>query len=132
LIRLPYPDVFSEVPVAPPAAQQPVDLDHLARYTGGDTKLNAEVLGLFVRQCAESLTQLQALRNAPDPGTWRDTLHRLKGSALGIGAFRLAEEIASAESIDPETAPAEAATALEIIERDRGLVNSFVAAYLAR
>jgi len=116
--------------MAPPAARQPVDLDHLARYTGGEAKLNAEVLGLFVRQCADSLAQLQALRSAPERKTWRDTLHRLKGSALGIGAFSLAQELASAESIDPETAPAKAATALEILERDRGLVNSFVAAYL--
>ncbi|HEX4080691.1 MAG TPA: Hpt domain-containing protein [Rhizomicrobium sp.] len=118
--------------MALPAAQQPVDLDHLARYTGGEAKLNAEVLGLFVRQCAESLTQLQALRNAPEPKIWRDTLHTLKGSALGIGAFALAKELAAAESIDPETAPAEAATALEILDRGRGLVNGFVAAYLAR
>ena len=126
-------NVFCEVPVAPSAAQQPVDLDHLAQYTGGDAKLNAEVLGLFVRQCAESLAQLQTLRGVPaELRTWHDTLHRLKGSAMGVGAFALAEEIASAETIDPEAAPAEAAAALEHLERRRGLVNGFVAAYLAR
>jgi HPt (histidine-containing phosphotransfer) domain-containing protein len=114
------------------AKQQPVDLEHLARYTGGDAELNAEVLGMFVRQCAESLSQLQALRDAPEPKTWRDTLHRLKGSAMGVGAFALAEALASAESIDPEAAPAETAVALEILERRRSLVDSFVAAYLAR
>jgi HPt (histidine-containing phosphotransfer) domain-containing protein len=114
------------------AARQPVDLEHLGRYTGGDAKLNAEVLGLFVEQCAESLAQLQALRDAPAGSkTWRDTLHRLKGSAMGVGAFALAEELASAESIDPETAPTEAQAALALLEHNRRLVNGFVAAYLA-
>jgi len=113
------------------AAQQPVDLEHLAQYTGGEAKLNAEVLGLFVRQCAESLTRLRALRNAPERKTWRETLHMLKGSAMGIGAFPLADELASAESIDPESAPAEAAAALDALEHGSGAVNSFVSAYLA-
>ncbi len=29
------------------SAPQPVDLSHLARYTGGDRTLNAEILRLF-------------------------------------------------------------------------------------
>ena len=32
------------------SAQVAVDLAHLARYTGGDRALNAEVLRLFVNQ----------------------------------------------------------------------------------
>ena len=114
------------------AVHEPVDLAHLARYTGGDARLDAQVLSLFVRQSVEALARLRALCVAPQRKTWRDSLHTLKGSAMGIGAVALAEQLAAAESIDPETAPAKAVAALEAIERVSGLVNTFVAAYLAQ
>jgi HPt (histidine-containing phosphotransfer) domain-containing protein len=114
------------------AARQPVDLDHLVRYTGGENEVYAEVLSLFVQQCAEALARLHALKDSPDSKVWRDTLHVLKGSALGIGAFAFAQELASAESVDPLIAPAEAAEALAAVKRGGDLVNRFITAYLAR
>ena len=111
------------------ATRQPVDLDHLGRYTGGEADLNAEVLEMFVRQCAEALSQLHALIQNRDAKTWRDTLHRLKGSALGVGAFPLAEKLATAEAINPEIAPSEAAVALESLQLGSNMVSTFVAAY---
>lgn len=116
----------------PGAAAQPVDLEHLGRYTGGERRLNTEVLNLFVQQCAQALARLHALREAPNGRQWHDTLHVLKGSAAGIGAFALAEKLALAESIDPAAAPAEAAEALAAVERGSALVNAFIAAYLVR
>jgi HPt (histidine-containing phosphotransfer) domain-containing protein len=113
-------------------ARQPVDMDHLARYTGGETDLNAELLDLFVRQCAQSLTHLHTLIESRDSKAWRDILHTLKGSALGVGAFPLAEELASAERIDPEAAPAAALAALESLQSGSNLVEAFVAAYRPR
>ncbi|HEX4158209.1 MAG TPA: Hpt domain-containing protein [Rhizomicrobium sp.] len=110
-------------------ARQPVDLDHLARYTGGEADLNAEVLEMFVRQCALALTRLHALIEARDAGTWRDILHTLKGSALGVGAFSLAEELAAAEAINPELAPSQATAALESLKSGSNMVGTFVAAY---
>lgn len=114
------------------AARQPVDLDHLARYTGGEETINAEVLALFTRQCAQSLIRLHTLIEARDARTWRDVLHTLKGSALGVGAFSLAEALASAEAINPELAPLEAAAALERLESGSNMVGTFVTAYLRR
>lgn len=114
------------------AARQPVDLDHLARYTGGEEVINAEVLELFVRQCAQSLIRLHAQIEARDARTWRDVLHTLKGSALGVGAFSLAEALASAETIDPELAPMQAAAALETLKSGSNMVSTFVTAYLRR
>jgi len=111
------------------AARQPVDLEHLARYTGGEADLNAEVLEMFVGQCAQALIRLHALIESRDVRTWRDTLHTLKGSALGVGAFPLAEELASAESINPEICPAQAAAALESLASGSNMVSTFVAAY---
>jgi HPt (histidine-containing phosphotransfer) domain-containing protein len=107
----------------------PVDLEHLAKYTGGEADLNAEVLEMFVRQCAQSLSRLRALIEARDAKTWRDVLHTLKGSALGVGAFPLAEELATAEAINPELSPGEAAGALESLRSGSNMVGTFVAAY---
>jgi HPt (histidine-containing phosphotransfer) domain-containing protein len=110
-------------------ARQPVDLEHLAQYTGGEADFNAEVLEMFVRQCAQALTRLHGLIEARDTRTWREILHTLKGSALGIGAFPLAEKLATAESINPELAPVEAAAALESLKSGSNMVSTFVAAY---
>jgi HPt (histidine-containing phosphotransfer) domain-containing protein len=114
------------------AAPRPVDLEHLAQYTGGEADLNAEVLEMFVRQCAQALVRLHALIDARDARTWRDILHTLKGSALGIGAFPLAEDLALAERINPEIAPEQATAALETLESGSIVVSTFVAAYRLR
>ena len=64
-----------------------IDLDHLRLYTAGDPSLEGEVLGLFEAQAG-------LLLNALDPRAgdhaWRDAAHTLKGSARGIGAWRVA------------------------------------------
>jgi HPt (histidine-containing phosphotransfer) domain-containing protein len=114
------------------AARQPVDLEHLAQYTGGEADLNVEVLDMFVRQCAQSLIRLHAVIEAADVRTWCDILHALKGSALGVGAFPLAEELATAEAINPELAPSHAAAALESLTSGSNMVGRFVAAYRRR
>jgi HPt (histidine-containing phosphotransfer) domain-containing protein len=111
------------------AARHPVDLEHLAQYTGGEADINAEVLEMFVHQCAQALIRLHALIEARDTRTWHEVLHTLKGSALGIGAFPLAEELATAEAINPELAPARAASALESLKSGSNMVSTFVAAY---
>ena len=109
--------------------RQPVDLEHLAQYTGGEADINGEVLEMFVRQCAQALARLHGLIETRDPRNWREILHTLKGSALGIGAFPLAEKLANAESIDPGLAPVEAAAALESLKSGSNMVSTFVAAY---
>jgi HPt (histidine-containing phosphotransfer) domain-containing protein len=71
-----------------------IDRAHLAAQTFGDSALAREVLGLF-REQADPL--LQAL--AASSGAARaDIAHRLKGSALAIGAFDLAAAAASLEA----------------------------------
>ena len=74
---------------APPLvpAEQPIDLDHLSRMTMGETSLEREVLALFDRQAGMLLTRMSA---ASLPVT-AASAHTLKGSALGIGAWRVAD-----------------------------------------
>ena len=72
-----------------------VDFQHLERFAGGDLALVEEVLGLF-REQAELWMRL--LDPAAAGETWRDAAHSLKGSALGVGAFALADELEAAEA----------------------------------
>jgi HPt (histidine-containing phosphotransfer) domain-containing protein len=65
---------------------RPVDLVHLARTTLGDRALEREVLQLFDRQ---SGMLIERMRNAA-PAAIAALAHTLKGSARGIGAWRVA------------------------------------------
>lgn len=80
-------DVVEQVS-APPLApvERPIDLEHLSRMTLGDRTLEREVLGLFDRQ-AEMLC---ARMSEADPAVIAASAHTLKGSARGIGAWRVA------------------------------------------
>ena len=63
-----------------------IDDDHLERMTLGDRRLEREVLELFVRQTAIMLDRIVGA----DPALAAAAAHTLKGSARGIGAWRVA------------------------------------------
>jgi HPt (histidine-containing phosphotransfer) domain-containing protein len=73
---------------APPPApvDAVIDLEHLARMTLGERSLEAEVLTLFDQQAAVLLAHM---RDGP-PAAVAAFAHTLKGSARGIGAWRVA------------------------------------------
>ncbi len=78
-----------------------IDLDHLSRMTLGERSLEREVLALFGRQAEILLPRMQA----GSPTLAAATAHTLKGSALGIGAWRVARaaeavELAGAAKIE--------------------------------
>ena len=65
-----------------------IDLVHLARQTEGDESLEAELLAMFDRQ---SVKLAERVKLADLPRRARaDIAHRLRGSALAIGAFAVA------------------------------------------
>jgi HPt (histidine-containing phosphotransfer) domain-containing protein len=65
-----------------------IDLVHLARQTDGDAALETELLALFDRQSASFA---QKLGDSELPRRARgDLAHKLRGSALAIGAPRVA------------------------------------------
>jgi HPt (histidine-containing phosphotransfer) domain-containing protein len=72
---------------------RPIDLVHLARMTFGDRSLEREVLQLFDRQSALLIARM---RNCA-PGGVAAIAHTLKGSARGIGAWRVAR---AAEAVE--------------------------------
>jgi hypothetical protein len=92
------------VPLPPEPA---IDQAHLARMTLGDRSLETEVLALFHRQ-ADLL--LARMASAP-PAAGAAFAHTLKGSASGIGAWRVAEAASVVET--SAACPAETAQAVD-------------------
>ena len=70
-----------------------IDLDHLSRMTLGERSLEREVLELFGRQADILLPRIAA----GSPMFAAAAAHTLKGSALGIGAWRVAR---AAEAVE--------------------------------
>ncbi len=73
----------------PPAALgDVVDLGHLGHYTMGDVKLERELLKMFSGQAEELRARLRA---ADDDAEWKLASHTLKGAAMAVGAFAIAQ-----------------------------------------
>src|ERR1700730_7490645 len=105
--------------------EQPVDIEHLNRYTGGDGVLNEEILQLFATQCREMMARLESLATGEaDAKSWRETTHTLKGAARGIRAFALGNAAAEAEKAGSER-PA-ALPALEQLKSTSAAVYLFI------
>ena len=71
-----------------------IDETHLERMTLGDRRLEREVLELFVRQTTIMLGRIVGA----DPAMAAASAHTLKGSARGIGAWRVARAAELVES----------------------------------
>src|SRR5690348_17349020 len=111
-------------------AAAPVDLVHLARYTGGDRGLDAEILRLFDQQCQEMVARLERLVDeAPDSKAWKEIMHTLKGAARGIGAFPLADAAAAAETAAQDRTAI--IRAVEQITLRSAAVQNFIEEFLA-
>ena len=77
---------FASVATSPASAAAAIDLQHLARMTLGDRGLEREVLALFDRQGDMLLPRIRCGAVAVAAAS----AHTLKGSAVGIGAWRVA------------------------------------------
>lgn len=91
-----------------------LDRAHLTRITFNDPSLEQEVLQLFERQ-AELL--MACIRKSP-PAAIVMLAHTLKGSAVGIGADRVAQAAAAAE-LAASSAPTECDGAINRLESTR-------------
>jgi HPt (histidine-containing phosphotransfer) domain-containing protein len=93
--RVSAPSIVPSEPVVSglTASQPVIDLVHLGRMTLGEKSLEAEVLALFDRQTDMLLARME---QAP-PAAAAAFAHTIKGSARGIGAWRVAE---AAEAVE--------------------------------
>ena len=107
-----------------------IDLDHLARYTGGERALNAEILKLFDNQVTDMVGQLNAVLEIRDAKRWREITHTIKGAARGVGAFGMGEAAAAAEPIDPVHTD-KARAAIANLQAEADIVRGFIQTYLA-
>lgn len=78
------------------SASKPVDMDHLARYTGGDVAVQAEVFALFREQ---AVLWMRLLEPDATDDAWSSAAHTMKGAARGIGAFALGDACEAAEGL---------------------------------
>ena len=79
--------------------EEPVDRAYLARFTLGNMALEREILELFAGQLPAYVEQL---RTAAGDKEWKLAAHTIKGSALVVGARRLAELAQIAERLDAD------------------------------
>ena len=72
------------------------DRDHFAMMTAGDAELQVEIVVIFKLQA-----QLWSRLLIPDAPTsvWADAAHTVKGSAKGLGLWRLADACEQAETL---------------------------------
>ena len=107
-----------------------IDLQHLARYTGGDVALNAEILRLFETQTSELVAKLRAILEARDLQSWKEVTHTSKGAARGVGAFAMADAAAQCEVVGIADPPL-TAMALAKLAGETEAVQAFVKAHCA-
>ena len=90
-------------------AEEPaIDLVHLARQTMGDQALEVELLELFDGQSARIMAQLAGAQ-AADARLRGDLAHTLRGSALAIGAGKVARAAQTYEALHQERSPRQGA-----------------------
>jgi HPt (histidine-containing phosphotransfer) domain-containing protein len=80
--------MMPSAPAPPIAGYQLLDRQHLRHQTLADSALERIVLQLFLEESPRYASDVSA---ACDAGAWRMAVHTLKGVALNIGAFRLAQ-----------------------------------------
>jgi len=111
-------------------AANAIDLEHLAKYTGGEKDLNGEILRLFEDQIASMVIELNGLVASQNSKRWREIAHTIKGAARGVGAFEMGEAAAKAEPVNPADG-AEAQAAIQKLEAEAQTVRAFIQNYLA-
>jgi HPt (histidine-containing phosphotransfer) domain-containing protein len=92
-MALPFTSVDEGQSSSRASLERPIDLVHLSRMTLGDRGLEREVLALFDRQATVMVSRMRSA----SPGSVTTVAHTLKGSARGVGAWRVA---AAAEAVE--------------------------------
>jgi len=92
-MALPFTSVDEGQPSSRASLERPIDLVHLSRMTLGDRGLEREVLALFDRQATVMVSRMRSASR----GSVTTVAHTLKGSARGVGAWRVA---AAAEAVE--------------------------------
>lgn len=109
-------------------AQAPIDLVHLARQCLGDRALETELLGLFERQAQAIIASLSQMPPRIGIQARADLAHTLKGSALAVGARRVAAAAQAYENAAARNTAAQIAALQVAVDEARRAVASLLAA----
>jgi HPt (histidine-containing phosphotransfer) domain-containing protein len=104
----------------------PLDLVHLARQCLGDHELEAELLGLFRLQ-APALTAQLADSSHLSLESKAKIAHQLRGSALAVGARRVARAAWSIEELASAAGPRSPADATQRLDEAGGIAALLLA-----
>ena len=110
------------------APERAVDLVHLARMTLGDRSLEREVLQLFARQASMLLGRMQGA----EAETIAALAHTLRGSAQGLGAWRVAsaaEWVESRVGAEPASLPTSVAALRRAVEEAQAVIADLLRAH---
>lgn len=105
------------------------DAQHLAMMTGGDRALEAEVLAIFQTQSA--LWRRLMIAEAP-VDTIGDVAHAMKGSARGLGLWRLARVCEGLERLARTRTHDRRAISVKLRETRKALDEALAAMAAAR
>jgi HPt (histidine-containing phosphotransfer) domain-containing protein len=97
-----------------------LDRAHFEHMTGDDPALQAEIVALFRSQVGEWNAGLAG-------ADWRDAVHKLKGSARGIGLDVLASACEAAERAGPQDAPSTLSRVRAALEEALSVLTPFAA-----
>ncbi len=82
--------------MTPTDSEDEIDFDHLNQYVSGDAELTAEVFSLFKNQ-VDMLGHSLVIDAADE--SWEAVTHSLRGTALAVGATKLAALCEKAEGL---------------------------------
>ncbi len=111
--------------ISPAADEMPssIDEDHLHRMTLGDRSLEREVLEIFARQTVVLLGRMRGMLPA-----FAAAAHTLKGSARGVGAWRVAQAAERVEQAAREGRTVAVTAAIAELEAASSEVRAAIAA----
>ena len=92
-----------------------IDTEHLSRMTLGELSLQREVLALFDRQADMLLPRIRQ----GAPALAAASAHTLKGSAVGIGAFKVARAAEAVEQAKDAAIAAAVDTLAMVVDEAR-------------
>lgn len=120
----------------PGAVDSPFDksiFDNL-RYLSGeeDQQMFVQLIAMFEAQLTSSLERMRAARSVSDTKTLLSIAHALRGSSGNLGATRLADLCSRLEAELRNASVAGADEYLSKIETEAGIIQTTLAAELAR
>jgi HPt (histidine-containing phosphotransfer) domain-containing protein len=107
-----------------------LDVLHLQEISGGDRSFEAELLRIFIEDCANRLRHLADAIATGDDKAARREAHTIKGAALNVGTLRLNGLARALEAIQPTVQPDAAHEMLHTLEQEFEQLRREVTHYL--